>query len=107
MWTRHHRKRRTGALVVPALAACFLTYFGFHAYNGDYGINAKYRLEERIGGLERQVAGLKQQRAELERKVQLLHDGTVERDMLDEHARRVLNYAHPDDVVILRSDLLD
>jgi cell division protein FtsB len=107
MWTRHHRKRRTGALVVPALAACFLTYFGFHAYNGDYGINAKYRLEERIGGLERQVAGLKQKRAELERKVQLLHDGTVERDMLDEHARRVLNYAHPDDVVILRSDLLD
>jgi cell division protein FtsB len=103
MWTRHHKKRRAGALVVPVLTIGFLTYFGFHAYHGDYGIYAKYRLEDRIVGLERDLALVNIQRQELERKVQLLHDGTMEKDMLDEHVRRALNYAHPDDVVIMRS----
>ena len=34
MWTRQHKKRNTGALIVPAIAALFLTYFGFHAFHG-------------------------------------------------------------------------
>jgi len=105
MWTRHHKNRRTGALIVPALAVCFLTYFGFHAYHGDYGIYAKYRLEERIVHLERELAAVETRRTELERRVRLLQNGTIERDMLDEHVRRSLNMAHPDDVIIMRSAL--
>ncbi|MGY6708130.1 MAG: FtsB family cell division protein [Rhizobiaceae bacterium] len=105
MWTRHHKKRRTGALIVPALAVCFLTYFGFHAYHGDYGIYAKYRLEDRIVHLKRDLASVEERRLELERRVRLLHDGSMERDMLDEHVRRALNMAHPNDVIIMRGEL--
>jgi cell division protein FtsB len=105
MWTRHHKQRRTGALIIPVLAVCFLSYFGFHAYHGDYGIYAKYRLEERIAHLDRELASAEKRRAELDRKVRLLHDGSLERDILDEHVRRSLNMAHPDDLIIMRSDL--
>ncbi len=45
MWTRQHKQRNTGRLIVPSLCAAFLSYFGFHAYHGEYGINSKYRLQ--------------------------------------------------------------
>jgi cell division protein FtsB len=102
MWTRQHKKRNTGALIVPAIAAVFLSYFGFHAFHGEYGIYSKYRLEERVATLESNLEAVKTQRIRLERRVQLLHDGTLEKDMLDEHARRALNLALPDEVVIMR-----
>ena len=47
MWTRQHKQRKTGRLIVPAISALFLAYFGFHAYHGEYGIYAKYRYEAR------------------------------------------------------------
>jgi cell division protein FtsB len=103
MWTRHHKNRRTGVLIVPVMAACFLSYFGFHAYHGDYGIHAKYRLEDRIVQLEGELAAVKAQRQALDRRVRRLQDGTLDKDVLDEHARRALNLAHPDDVVIMRT----
>lgn len=103
MWTRQHKKRNTGALIVPAIAAVFLSYFGFHAFQGEYGIYSKYRLRERAVVLEADLERVTAERVRLEQRVQLLHDGTLEKDMLDEMARRALNVALPDEVVILRS----
>ena len=102
MWTRQYKKRNTGALIVPALAAVFLSYFGFHAYNGEYGIYSKYQLEARRAELAEKLDSIKARRMDLEQRVQLLHDGSLEKDMLDEQARRALNLAHPDELVIYR-----
>ena len=43
MWTRHHKQSSTGRLIVPAITAVFLSYFGFHAYHGEYGIYSNTR----------------------------------------------------------------
>lgn len=102
MWTRHHKKRNTGRLIVPAISALFLSYFGFHAYHGEFGIYAKYRLEDRILETSLKLDSVKAQRQELERRVQLLHDGTLEKDMLDEQARRALNMSSSDELTIMR-----
>lgn len=102
MWTRQRKKRNTGALIVPAITAVFLSYFGFHAFQGEYGIYSKYRLEERVATLEANLEKVQSERIRIERRVQLLHDGTLEKDMLDEHARRALNMALTDEVVIMR-----
>ena len=102
MWTRQRKKRNTGALIVPAVAAVFLSYFGFHAFHGEYGIYSKYRLEERVATLEARLATVAAERVAIEKRVQLLHDGTMEKDMLDEYARRSLNLALPDEIVIMR-----
>jgi len=102
MWTRQHKKRNTGALIVPAIAIVVLSYFGFHAFQGEYGIYSKYRLEERVAALETRLQTVQAERSLLDQRVQLLHDGTLERDMLDEHARRALNMALPDEVIIMR-----
>jgi len=100
LWTRQHRKRRTGALIVPAITVAFLAYFGFHAFHGEFGIYNKHRLETQAAALEDQLAGIKAEREKLERRVQLLHDGSIEKDMLDEQARRALNLSREDEVTI-------
>lgn len=102
MFTRQRKKRNTGALIVPALTAVFLSYFGFHAWNGEFGILSSYQLVERKAELEAQLAALRQERQALEGRVLLLQDGTIERDMLDEQARRALNLTAKDEVTIIR-----
>ena len=101
MWTRQHKNRNTGRLIIPAVSALFLAYFGFHAYHGEFGIFSKYQLEARAAELNIELAKAKSQRVELERRVQLLHDGTLEKDMLDEQARRALNLSHADEITIM------
>lgn len=105
MWTRHHKQRKTGRLIVPTIAAAFLSYFGFHAFNGEFGIYSKYRLQARMVELQAELDAIQKQRSELERRVQLLHDGTLEKDMLDEQVRRALNVSHADEITIMRSFL--
>lgn len=102
MWTRQHRQRKTGRLIVPAISVVFLSYFGFHAYHGEYGIYSKYQLEARVAQLEDRLGEIRAQRIELDRRVQLLHDGTLEKDMLDEQARKALNLSHGDEITIMR-----
>lgn len=107
MWTRQHKTRNTGIFIVPAIAAVVLSYFSYHAFHGDYGIYSKQRLEDRVAVLEEEYAVVQAERVRLEQRVQLLHDGSIERDMLDEHARRSLNLVQPDEIVILRSQTRD
>ncbi|HEY6631555.1 MAG TPA: septum formation initiator family protein [Rhizobiaceae bacterium] len=102
MWTRQHKQRNTGRLIVPAVSAVFLAYFGFHAYHGEFGIWSKYRYEAETIELQARLDAIKAERMKIERRVQLLHDGTLEKDMLDEQARRALNLSLPDEIVIMR-----
>ena len=88
--------------VAPALGVAVIGYFAYHLVHGDRGLVAWRDLSERIRETEttaRQVAG---DRHEMERRVALLRPDSLDRDMLDERVREVLNLAHPDDVVILR-----
>ncbi|EIM78133.1 Septum formation initiator [Nitratireductor aquibiodomus RA22] len=101
MWTRHHKRRNTGRLIVPTITGLFLAYFGFHAYNGDYGIYSKYRLETRIAEAQERLDALVAKRQELEHRVALVNDGSLEKDMLDEQARRALNLARENEVIVL------
>ena len=103
MWTRQHKQRNTGRLIVPGISALFLAYFGFHAYHGEFGIYSKYQLEARAVELQARLDVVRAARVDLERRVQLLHDGTLEKDMLDEQARRALNLSQADEITIMRT----
>jgi len=102
MWTRQYKKRNTGIFIVPAITVVFLSYFGFHAFHGEYGIYSKYRLQERVSVLEADLEKVRGERIRLEQRVQLVHDGSLDKDMLDEHARRALNLAASDEIIIMR-----
>jgi cell division protein FtsB len=101
MWTRQHKQRNTGRLIIPSLCVVFLAYFGFHAYHGEFGIYSKYQLEAETADLQGKLDAIKARRVDLEQRVQLMHEGTLEKDMLDEQARQALNLSHPDELTIM------
>ena len=104
MWTRQRKRTRRSRLVLPALTAVCLAYFGFHALHGSFGLYSKEQLDVRKSDLTTQLANLTRQRESLERQVALLQDGSIERDMLDEQARLQLNYSQKRDLTILSAD---
>ena len=91
MWTKHHKKRKIGRFVIPAMTVAFLSYFGYHCIHGDYGLRATETFEHQRVAREKELAVLKAKREHLENQVALLSDGSLDKDMLDEKARYQLN----------------
>lgn len=103
MWTKHHKKRRFGRLVVPAITVAFLSYFGYHSIHGDFGLKAAEQLERQRIARSTELAKLTKARTSLERQVELLSDGSLERDMIDEISRYQLNMSRADEIVIMNT----
>ena len=101
MWTRQHKPRDTGRLILPTVCVAFVAYFSYHAYNGAYGIDSKHQLDIRKAELTKRLDGIRAQRTHLEHRVDLMRDGSIEKDMLDELVRRALNMSRPDEVTIM------
>ena len=87
--------------IAPLATLMILGYFGFHAFNGQYGIRAHVAMEKNIVDLRATLAQRTLRRQKLESRVALLREGTVERDMVDEQVRRQLNMVRTDEIVIL------
>jgi cell division protein FtsB len=85
---------------MPLITAAFLSYFGFHAFNGYYGIWAMDRLEGETKRLAPELETLKRERTEFERRVVLLRTDNLDADIVDVEARAALNRLRPDEVVI-------
>jgi cell division protein FtsB len=94
-------RRRARFAIVPLLCTGVLAYFGYHAVQGDRGMNAWLSLSQQIDRTQNQLALNRAELDRLEKRVTLLRANGLSRDMLDERARDVLGIAHPDDVVIL------
>lgn len=103
MWTRHHKKRKFGRLLLPAVTIAFLGYFGYHSVHGDYGLIAAENFEKQRIVKRRTLDALVVKRVALERQVALLSDGSLERDMIDEKARYQLNVSRPDEIVVFEA----
>lgn len=86
-------------LVLYAVAALLISYFGVNAYTGKYGLNARQELDQEITALTSELVQLKKERAKAEQRVALLRSGSLDPDMLDERVRWQLDYAHSRDVV--------
>ena len=94
-------KVRARQALVPILGALVVGYFSYHMVQGEYGVLAYLHLKAKVERAEIVQAELQQQRDTLEHRVTLLHPDSLDRDMLEERARVMLNYARPDDVIIM------
>ena len=98
------RKRLRAALTTTGLylaAALLIGYFGVSAYTGRHGLKAKQDLAQQMGELSKELADLKAEHAQWQHRVSLLRSDRLDPDMLDERARVLLDYAHPNDVVLM------
>ncbi|MDR6758247.1 MULTISPECIES: FtsB family cell division protein [Mycoplana] len=100
MWTKHHKQRRLGRFVVPAITIAFLSYFSYHSIHGGFGLRAMEQFERHRITRQARLDVLVEERKRLEREVALMSDGSLERDILDEKARFALNMSRSDEIVI-------
>ncbi|TWF49827.1 FtsB family cell division protein [Neorhizobium alkalisoli] len=103
MWTKHHKERKIGRFILPAITIAFVSYFGYHCVHGDLGLIATEEFERQRLARTDELAKLSAKREALERQVQLMSDGSLEKDMLDEIARYQLNVSRRDEITIFNS----
>ena len=89
------------ARVPSLLCALLIVYLAYHAVQGERGLIAYYQLYQQVGQANTFHASLKASRERLQTRVNLLIPSSLDRDMLDERARFMLGYSHPDEVIIL------
>lgn len=100
MITRQRRKTVFRRLGMPLLAAGFLTYFGYHAFSGSFGIWAMDRLEVEAARLTVDRDRLVAERETLEQKVATVRPSSLDADVIDLAARHALSAMRPDEVVV-------
>lgn len=86
---------------LPTAALAFLIfYFGFHALTGDRGLLSSDQRSEALAAKTQELAQLRAQRLDLERRARLMRDASLSADLLEERARSLLGYSDPRDYVI-------
>lgn len=82
-----------------------IAYFAFHAFQGENSLAALKRLEaqqQELSAIAAEVAG---ERAGLEMRTAKLDYRNIDPDMLEEQVRLRLGFTHPDEVILLTSQL--
>ena len=103
MRTRQKRISWFTPWIVPAITLPCLAYFALHSQSGRYGIAAAQEMQVELQQKTKTYEELLLARKGLEQRVRLLSDGTLERDMIDERARRSLNMTNVDEITILQN----
>ncbi len=94
--------RRRGRFVIgPLLGLSAFAYFAYHGIQGDRGLIAYLQLERQIETAEQRLADLAAERAQWEHRTKLLRRDQLDRDMLDERVRAMLNLVGPDEIVVM------
>lgn len=78
-----------------------LSYFIYHSIYGSRGIIAYFSLNHQLEKTYTALEIVRDERIELEHRVKLLRPESLDRDMLDQEARRVLGVAMPNEQVFI------
>ena len=100
MVTRRRFRTVINALALYTIAALLIGYFGINAYTGNHGLRAKQDPDQQITQLSNELAALRAERVNWERRVSLLQSESIDPDMLDERARALLNYIDPRELTL-------
>ena len=94
-------RSRARHVVGPVIGICAISYFAYHAINGQHGLLALRQLTQQVSVASLELQTVQTERMSLERKVKLLHPESLDPDMLDERARLMLGYGYEDDIIVL------
>ncbi len=84
----------------PLLCVLIMFYLGFHAVSGERGLFALFKETRRLEQLTAQLSDIRSNREQMEKKIKLMSNASLDLDMLDERARTVLGLAGKDEVVL-------
>ncbi|MFN3931278.1 MAG: FtsB family cell division protein [Brevundimonas sp.] len=83
-----------------AMLLLLIAYLGVQALTGERGLLSGGARDAMLLRREAQLAGILEQRRDLEIRVRYLRTDSLSRDLLEERARAVLGFSDPRDYVI-------
>jgi cell division protein FtsB len=93
-------KRRLRAAIAPAVFLALTGYFAWNAVQGAHGLKAYAQQEVMLKQAQADLAQAQAKRDAWQLRVRGLESEHLDRDMLDERARSLLNLANPNDIIV-------
>jgi cell division protein FtsB len=88
-----------GAVFVLVVVA-LMGYLSFAALQGEHGLLSLFRVEAQETRLRGELTELQAQRAQILNRTRRLSAESLDLDLLDEQARKVLGVGRPDEIII-------
>lgn len=85
---------------IGVIGASLAAYFAFYAIQGDRGLMSMVRDQHRLTESQKTLDDIEAQRILLERRVKGMRGQSLDLDLVDEVARKVLNMTRKDEMVI-------
>jgi cell division protein FtsB len=93
-------KQRLRGAIAPVVFLAVTAYFCWNAVQGPHGLKAFAAQQAMLNQAQADLAAAHAERDAWQRRVHALESDHLDRDMLDERARALLNLANPDDVIV-------
>ena len=94
------RNRGFGGAVFSVVMIALTCYLTFAALQGEYGLFRLFQIEAQEHRLQAELEGLRSERAEIANLTARLSSASLDLDLLDEQARRVLGLGRADEIII-------
>jgi cell division protein FtsB len=93
-------KRRLRGAIAPVIFLALTGYFCWNAVQGAHGLKAYAAQQTMLTQAQADLTAAQADRDAWQRRVQALDSAHLDRDMLDERARAMLNLANPNDIIV-------
>ena len=90
------------AMVLPAISAAVIAYFGTYAIWGERGFHALHDVQSKLAVEQQRLAQAKDARERLQHRISLLDEGKADPDLVEELARGELMDGAPGQVAVSR-----
>jgi cell division protein FtsB len=80
--------------------AVMISYFGYHALNGEQGVLNWIVVEQEIDAIQIELSQVRAQRESLEISAGRLRSDSLDLDYVEERARAIVNVAHPREFIV-------
>ncbi len=104
-WLLSGLGRRVGLWLPQLIGLAIFGYFAFHFVEGERGVRTYAKLGQELKAAWAEEASLRQTLAEERARVNALSVQSLDLDLLEERAQTVLNYARPEEVVVIVPDV--
>ncbi len=97
-------RTRLASILLPlafhALAAAVGGFFVWHAFHGERGIEADLAYRGQMSEIEAKLTVVRAEKAVWRKRIDLLRGPEIDRDLLDEEARNLLNRVNKTDLMV-------
>ncbi len=92
------------SVLVTFLCASIICYLGYHMISGGRGMLAFFKLNSQISSFQSELELVRMERIDLEHSANLLKSESLDLDLLEEQAKKILGYAKPQEIVYIDED---